>query len=117
MIPAVMVNDAKLCVAFLTAACAALGFYTSNVWAVTQTLAGPSAAGKWTGVQNCIGNLGGVVSPALTGWLVTQTGSFTLAFVFSSAVLVLGVAAYIFLVGRVVPLEWPDRLSANPADS
>lgn len=112
MTPAVLVKEAGLCVAFLSAACAALGFYTSNVWAVTQTLAGPKAAGKWTGIQNCIGNLGGVVSPALTGWLVTQTGSFTLAFVFSSAVLVLGVAAYFLLVGRLVPLRWsgPDPL-------
>lgn len=117
MVPAVMVKEASLCVAFLTAACAALGFYTSNVWAVTQTLAGPAAAGKWTGIQNCIGNLGGVVSPALTGWLVTETGSFTLAFAFSSGVLVLGVGAYIFLVGRVAPLEWPTTLAAAPVKS
>lgn len=117
MVPAVMVKEASLCVAFLTAACAALGFYTSNVWAVTQTLAGPAAAGKWTGIQNCIGNLGGVVSPALTGWLVTETGSFTLAFAFSSGVLVLGVGAYIFLVGRVAPLEWPTTLTAAPVKS
>jgi len=106
MVPAVLVKDAPWCVGFLTAACAALGLYSSNVWALTQTLAGPMAAGKWTGIQNCIGNLGGVVSPALTGWLVTKTGSFTLAFGCSSAVLVLGVGAYLFLVGRVVPLEW-----------
>ncbi len=117
MVPAVMVKDATLCVVFLTAACAALGFYTSNVWAVTQTLAGPTAAGKWTGIQNCIGNLGGVVSPALTGWLVTETGSFKLAFAFSSAVLVLGVGAYIFLVGRVVPLAWPVIPSPEPVKS
>ncbi|MGV3754170.1 MAG: MFS transporter [Verrucomicrobiota bacterium] len=117
MVPAVMVKEASLCVAFLTAACAALGFYTSNVWAVTQTLAGPAAAGKWTGIQNCIGNLGGVVSPALTGWLVTETGSFTLAFAFSSGVLVLGVGAYIFLVGRVVPLEWPTTFTTAPVKS
>jgi MFS family permease len=114
MVPAVMVQEAKLCVAFLTAACAALGFYTSNVWAVTQTLAGPAAAGKWTGIQNCIGNLGGVVSPALTGWLVTQTGSFTLAFACSSIVLVIGVGAYVFLVGRIAPLEWPVKSNVGP---
>lgn len=117
MVPAVMVKDAQWCVAFLTAACAALGFYTSNVWAVTQTLAGPAAAGKWTGIQNCIGNLGGVVSPALTGWLVSETKSFTLAFGISAGVLVLGVGAYVFLVGRIVPLEWSVRKHTMPANS
>lgn len=111
MVPAVLVRDATMCIAFLTAACAALGFYTSNVWAVTQTLAGPAAAGKWTGIQNCIGNLGGVVSPALTGWLVTETKSFVIPFTVSSIVLVVGVGAYIFLVGRIAPLEWPAQKS------
>lgn len=107
MVPAVRVREASLCVTFLIAACAALGFYTSNVWAVTQTLAGPAAAGKWTGIQNCIGNLGGAVSSALTGWLVTKTGSFTFAFGLASGMLVLGVVAYLFMVGRVAPLNWP----------
>ncbi len=117
MVPAVLVRDPKLCVTFLIAACAALGFYTSNVWAVTQTLAGAAAAGKWTGIQNCIGNLGGAASSALTGWLVTQTGSFTVAFALSSGMLVLGVGAYIFLVGRVAPLEWPTTSAIEPVKS
>ncbi|HEY1171211.1 MAG TPA: MFS transporter [Verrucomicrobiae bacterium] len=112
MVPAVMVHDAKLCVAFLCAACAALGFYTSNVWAVTQTLAGPSAAGKWTGIQNCIGNMGGAVSPILTGWLVTETKSFAIAFAVSSAVLVVGVGAYLFMIGRIAPIDWQAEKAA-----
>src|SRR5262249_16421733 len=32
------------------------GVYCSNLWAVTQTLAGPQAAGRWTGFQNFVGN-------------------------------------------------------------
>jgi len=41
----------------------------SNIWAITQTLAGPYAAGRWTGLQNFVGNLAGVVAPALTGFV------------------------------------------------
>jgi len=109
MVLAVREADASRCIAFLTAACAALGFYSSNVWAVTQTLAGAAAAGRWTGLQNCIGNLGGVVSPVVTGMIVTRTGSFTLAFTLSAAVLVLGSILYAFLLGRIAPIEWPRR--------
>jgi len=53
-----------------------LGIGISNGWAIAQTLAGPLAAGRWTGVQNSIGNLAGWVAPALTGFLVDRTGRF-----------------------------------------
>jgi MFS family permease len=102
MVVAVRATEAGRCVAFLTAACAALGFYSSNVWAVTQTLAGTAAAGRWTGLQNCVGNLGGVVSPIVTGMIVTRTGSFTLAFTASAAMLLLGAVLYAVLLGRIV---------------
>lgn len=91
----------------LIAASAALGIFTSNVWAITQTLAGPTAAGKWAGIQNCVGNLGGVVAPALTGVVIQSTGSFRWAFILASIVLILGIAAYLALVKKVIPLSWP----------
>lgn len=106
MYGAVIAGDDTTCIAMLTAACASLGFYTSNAWAMTQTLAGPPAAGQWSGLQNAIGNMGGVASPALTGWIVKETGSFSIAFTIASLTLVVGVFAYLFLVGRVAPIDW-----------
>ena len=106
MAAAVAARDDATCVSLLTVACASLGLYSSNAWAVTQTLAGPPAAGRWSGLQNAVGNLGGVASPALTGWIVKETGSFTLAFAAASSALVAGVLAYLLLVGRVAPVDW-----------
>ncbi|HEX6984390.1 MAG TPA: MFS transporter [Planctomycetaceae bacterium] len=103
---AAAVREGGTCVALLTAACASLGLYSSNAWAVTQTLAGPRAAGQWSGLKNAIGNLGGVASPAVTGWIVQQTRSYTLAFAAASLMLVVGAFAYLLLVRRVTPLEW-----------
>jgi MFS family permease len=101
MLPAAFVSDARWSVGWLTAACLSLGLYTSNVWAITQTLAGPAASGRWTGIQNAIGNLGGVVSPLVTGWVVAQTGSFVLAFVVASVVLMGGALCYLTLLREV----------------
>jgi MFS family permease len=109
MTPAALVQNASASVVLLVAAALSLGLYTSNVWAITQTLAGPTAAGRWAGIQNCIGNLGGVVSPALTGLIVQKTGSFFLAFVGASVVLVLGVVAYLALLGEVTPVDWDQK--------
>jgi MFS family permease len=113
MFPAAVVSSASVSVALLVAACASLGIYTSNVWAVTQSLAGRRAAGNWTGLQNCIGNFGGVVSPLLTGWIVTQTHSYLLAFAAASVVLLAGIMAYVFLVPKVEPIDWTP--AAAPA--
>jgi ACS family D-galactonate transporter-like MFS transporter len=71
-----------------------IGIYTSNCWALTQYLSGREAAGKWTGLQNAIGNLGGVIAPAITGVVVDRLHSFQLAFVVSSCVLLAGVGVY-----------------------
>ena len=76
---------------------AGIGIYVSNCWAFTQTLAG-AAAGRWTGMQNAFANLGGVIAPAVTGYLVDNTGRFSPAMLASSAILFLGVAVYAFLV-------------------
>lgn len=90
----------------LTIAGAFLGVYSSNCWAITQTLAGPLAAGRWTGFQNFVGNLGGVASPLITGWIVAGTGSFLIAFWIAGGLLGLGVATYIFWLRRVEPVTW-----------
>jgi MFS family permease len=114
MLPAALVADGGVASGFLIASCVSLGIFTSNVWAITQTLAGSEAAGKWTGVQNFVGNLGGVVSPIVAGQIVEQTRSFFLAFAMAAVILVLGAGCYLFLVPRVEPIVW--RPGSNPND-
>ena len=112
MLPAALVADSGFASGFLIASCVSLGIFTSNVWAITQTLAGPEAAGKWTGIQNFIGNLGGVISPIIAGLIVEQTGAFFLAFAVAALILVLGAGCYLFLVPRIEPIVWrPGRKS------
>ncbi|MEW6158380.1 MAG: MFS transporter [Verrucomicrobiota bacterium] len=105
---AAYVKDNSVSMILLVGASLSLGVFTSNVWAVTQTLAGPSAAGKWAGIQNCIGNLGGVMSPPITGWIVAKTGSFFFAFTAASTMLLFGILAYIVFVPKIVPIAWGE---------
>ncbi len=87
-----------LSMTFLIIAFGGLGLYVSNCWALTQTLAGRGAAGRWTGLQNAVGNMGGVVAPVVTGMLVQKTGTFFAAFATSSAVLTTGVLIYLLML-------------------
>ncbi|PYX86857.1 MAG: MFS transporter [Acidobacteria bacterium] len=93
------------------------GMCASNLWAITQTLAGPHAAGRWTGVQNFIGNLSGIVAPAVTGLVLDRTGKFFWAFVITAAVAVLGAMSWIFLVGPVEQVDWTSPCEVPRADT
>jgi MFS family permease len=104
--------DSRLAILLLFLMCAAAGLCTSNLWAITQTLAGPGAAGKWTGVQNFAGNFAGVICPALTGFVVQRTGHFFWAFVVTAAVLMGGCLSWAFVVGRIAPIDWDARTDA-----
>jgi MFS family permease len=94
------------CGALLLIGLTFFGAAASNVFAVSQRLAGPQAAGRWTGFQNAFGNLAGVVVPVVTGFIVKNTGSFQWAFVAVSVAALLGTASYYFVVGPVEQVTW-----------
>jgi nitrate/nitrite transporter NarK len=75
-----------------------LGLTTANYWALTQTLIPGGAIGRIVGIQNCAANLPGIVAPILTGWLIQRTGSYQAPMQAIWFFLILGVAAYLFLV-------------------
>jgi MFS transporter, ACS family, D-galactonate transporter len=96
------------CIVLLLLAGAAIGGGSSNVWAVTQRLAGVRAVGRWCGLQLFVGNLSGIAAPALTGFLVDRTGDFHAAFVVMAGVAAMGSLAWIFVIGSIAPVVWPE---------
>ncbi|HZT32375.1 MAG TPA: MFS transporter [Bryobacteraceae bacterium] len=75
-----------------------LGLATANYWALTQTLIPGGAIGRIVGIQNCAANLPGIAAPILTGWLKQRTGSYEAPMQAIWFFLLLGIAAYVFLV-------------------
>jgi ACS family D-galactonate transporter-like MFS transporter len=104
-----IVANHGLAVAILMLACVGMGMGTSNLWSVTQTLAGAATSGRWTGLQNFTGNLAGWIAPALIGLIVQRTGNFFWVFVITSGVTLLGAAAWLFVVGPIKPVAWSQR--------
>lgn len=88
-----------LCVARSGTAVAA-----SQVWALPGDVSPKNMVSTVAGLQNTISNFGGAVGPIVTGAIVTATGSFTWALIFSAGLLVLGILNYIFLLGKVKPI-------------
>lgn len=90
------------------------GLFASNIWAITQTLAGVQAVGSWTGLQNCFANFAGIIAPLVTGMIVSRTGSFFAAFLSASIILVCGAASYFYVVRTVEPVKFAARLDVLP---
>jgi MFS family permease len=101
-----LADNSAVSIAVLVIACMSFGASYSNTWAVTQTLAGPHAVARWSGLKNFIGNLSGIVAPVITGFLVGRNGEFASAFLVVGAFALAGGAAWTFLVGRVEPVRW-----------
>jgi ACS family D-galactonate transporter-like MFS transporter len=106
ILPVCVVRDETTAMALLMFACLSYGLFSANLWAMTQTMAGPRAAGKWTSLQNGVGNLAGVAAPWLTGWVVQQTGQFYWAFVVAAAIVLAGAGMFVLGVGPIREVEF-----------
>jgi MFS family permease len=83
-----------------------LGISVCNSWAISQMLAGPRMVGRWIGVQNFVGNLGGAIAPALTGFILGKTGSFYWPFLITAVVAWIGGVSWWFVVGPLDEVDW-----------
>ncbi len=86
-----------------------------GLFAIPQILAGPRASARWVGVQNAAGNVAGLIAPAITGILVDQTGLFDVAFAIAAGVNVLGLIGWVFMLGRIAPIQWETETSVVTA--
>jgi MFS family permease len=110
VIPAALVESRALSIGLLLAASMS-GIACGNMLAIPKISAPENQVALWTGVQNCIGNIGGVLAPIITGYLIFRTGSYVTAFFLVAGILVIGAASYLFVVP---PLSSGDRLGSAP---
>jgi len=107
---------------------------TQPLWAITWitiALAGLSAAapvgssivsliaprggtGTIGGIVNFCNNLMGVAAPIVTGFVVGLTHSFAGAFLIAGAVLLVGIFAYVIVLGRIEPIAEPYAMRDHP---
>jgi MFS family permease len=112
---AAAVGDLRVSVFSLLCAGFAFGLSTPSIFAIGQTLAGPRAAGKWIGIQNCIGNCAGIIAPIVTGFVVDLTGQYYWAFIIAAASATTGIIGWGLMIRKVAPLDWETVTGACDA--
>lgn len=74
-------------------------------WAVVADTSPKEMAGVTGGIFNTFGNVAGIVTPIVIGYIVKGTGSFDGALVFVGVHCVICIAAYFLIVGKIQRLE------------
>jgi nitrate/nitrite transporter NarK len=98
LIPAARVSTPGAAVALIVGGCL-VGLATGNLLVILQSCAPPAEIGLWTGIYNFVGNIAGILSPLITGFLIAQTGSYTPPFVLAAALIAVGPLAFWLIVG------------------
>jgi len=103
---AAFVESTWACLGLFTLAYASLSFAGANCWTVVSEIAPtPGHVASIGGIQNCAGNLAGILISTFTGIVLTLTsGSFLIPLAVAGAMCVLGALSYLFLLGKVEPL-------------
>lgn len=76
-------------------------------WSLPSLIAPKGGTGTVGGIMNFANNMMGVAAPVITGYIVAATRSFAGAFAIAGAILLVGMAAFVFLLGRIEPLPEP----------
>jgi ACS family D-galactonate transporter-like MFS transporter len=77
------------------------------VWSIPSLIAPRESVGTLGGILNFCNQLAGIAAPIVTGYVVQATHSFSWAFVAATAFLFVGIAGYVFLLGRMEPIPEP----------
>jgi MFS transporter, ACS family, D-galactonate transporter len=83
-------------------------------WSIPSLIAPKGMVGTLGGIMNFCNQLAAIAAPIVTGYLVVFAGSFAWAFIAAASFLVLGIAAYIFLLGRIEPIPEPRGSTVIP---
>jgi MFS transporter, ACS family, D-galactonate transporter len=73
-------------------------------WSIPSLIGPRGSVGTLGGIMNFSSQVSGIVAPIVTGYLVTARHSFSWAFGVCSIYLLIGISAYIFLLGRIEPV-------------
>ncbi len=78
-------------------------------WTVIADVSPRNMIGINGGLFNLIGNLAGITTPIVIGYIVQKTGSFNLALVFVGVTALAAIIAYLPLVGKIHRVEFPRQ--------
>ncbi len=82
-------------------------------WTVISDTSPKGMVGLNGGLFNLIGNMAGITTPIIIGYLVKETGSFDDVLIFVGATALLAIVAYLPIVGEIKRVELKPQLAGS----
>jgi MFS family permease len=79
-------------------------------WSIPSLIAPRSSVGSVGGILNFANQVSGIAAAIVTGYLVSAQHSFGWAFGVATIYLMIGIAGYLFLLGRIERIAEPPVL-------
>lgn len=73
----------------------------AGTWAIASDTAPREAVGLAGAIFNCVGNIGGIVTPIVFGYIVQATGGYTAGLYFVAAHCLVAALIYLFFMGKI----------------
>ncbi len=96
-------HDAMQALVWISISIGGLAAAAPVAWSLPSLIAVRADVGKVGGVINFSGQVSGIAASILTGYLVSASHSYFWAFAVAAAYLAVGIAGYVFLLGKIEP--------------
>jgi ACS family glucarate transporter-like MFS transporter len=73
----------------------------AGTWAIVSDTAPREAVGLASAIFNCVGNIGGIATPIIFGYIVEATGGYNVGLYFVAAHCVLAALIYLLVMGKI----------------
>ena len=104
---ATQTTDPAWAIVWISIALSGLAAAAPVGWSLPGLIAPPGCPGSIGGIMNFANNAMAIAAPIATGAIVTATGSFEGAFAVAGVILLLGIASFTLLLGRLEPIPEP----------
>lgn len=81
-----------------------IGVASANYWAFSEAICSAEYTGRIIGYQNTVANIAGISAPIVTGWLVHETSSYTIAIIVSGIALLIAAGSFFLFNFRNVDI-------------
>ena len=100
-------TDPYIAIIWITIALGGLAAAAPVGWSLPSLIAPRGGTGTVGGIMNFANNMMGAIAPIVTGFIVGATHSFANAFMVAGCMLVIGILAFVFLLGPIEQLPEP----------
>jgi MFS family permease len=94
-------------VIWITVSICGLAASAPVAWSIPSLIAPHDSVGKVGAIMNFCNQVAAIAAPVVTGYLVGAKNDFSRAFVVAAGALVVGIAGYVFLLGRIERIPEP----------